>query len=270
SRFDGPRDPLYPYLTLRSVDRRAYRSRPLRKSEIDALEQALGTNLAVAWHQGVRKRWLWARLAARATAIRLQIPEAFLIHRKIIDWERVHSPDGIPAGTVGLDRISLRLMRWAMGNWSRMRFINRIGGVLSAEAQLDYLPGLCCAAFFTLTLLQGRERDQRVGALLRAGQDIQRFWLTATRLGLAIQPNLAILAFAHYGEASTTFTTEPSMLGKAKVLGEALRKAITGDADRLVFVGRIGEPHPHMPFERSTRRPLDELLERSNTEQLPS
>ena len=267
SRFDGPRDPLYPYLPLRSVDRRAYRSRPLRKSEIDALEHVLGTNLAVAWYQGARRRWQWARLAARATAIRLQIPEAFSIHRKIIDWERAHSPDGIPAGTVGLDRISLRLMRWAMGNWSRMRLINRVGGVLSAEAQLDYLPGLCCAAFFTLTLLQGRREPE---ALLRAGQDIQRFWLTATRLGLAIQPNLAILAFAHYGEASTPFTTEPSMLGKAKVLSGALRKAVTGDVDGLVFVGRIGEPHPRMPFERSTRRPLDELLERSNTEPLPS
>src|SRR5439155_10991455 len=77
SRFEGPTDPLYPYLTLRSADRRAYRSRSLRRSEIDALKQALGPNLGLAWHQGMRKRWQWARLGARATAIRLQIPETF-------------------------------------------------------------------------------------------------------------------------------------------------------------------------------------------------
>jgi len=262
SGLEGPTNPLYPYLTVRSADRRAYRARPLRKSETDALEQTLGKNLVVTWHQGVRNRWQWARLGARATDIRLRIPETFRVHREIIDWDRAHSPDGIPAGTIGLDRMSLKLMRWAMQDWSRMRLLNRLGGVLGAKAQLDYLPGLSSAAFFTLKLSEGRgEPDQRVETLLRAGENIQRFWLTATRLGLAIQPSLAILAFGHYGEDSTAFTAEPSVLGKAKALATGLRKALAGDADHAIFIGRIGEPRARMPFERSTRRPLNELLD---------
>jgi len=153
-------------------------------------------------------------------------------------------------------------MRWAMRDWSRMKLFNLFGSVLAAEIQLDYLPGLCSSAFFTIRLLEGhREPDRRVEVLLRAGEHIQRFWLTATRLGLAVQPSLAILAFAHYGQESTAFTAVPSALGKAKTLAAALQKALAGDANDVIFTGRIGEPQLRIPFERSTRRPLSELLE---------
>jgi len=266
SPFDGPVDPLFSYLTLRSVDRRPYRTRALAASEIQILEQTLGSSLTIEWHRGLAMRWKLACLSARATAIRLRIPEAFAIHREIIDWERPHSPTGIPAGAVGLDAASLKMMRWGMQAWPRMKLLNRFGGVLSAELQLDILPGLASGGFFVMRFREGTpETGGRTTRLLEGGQEIQRFWLTATRLGLAIQPALAVLAFAHYGETDTEFTHEPAMRKRAKALANELRRTLPGGPERLVFIGRIGEPKPKMPFVRSTRRSLDELIEGRTT-----
>ena len=253
-------DPLYPFLTLRSVDRRPYRLKSLRQPEIAELERALHPGLLLQWHETLGSRWQFARLCALATGIRLRIPEAFPIHQQAIDWTHPHSPNGIPAATAGLDRLSLRMMKWGMRDWSRMRLLNRLGGVASAQLQLDYLPAIASAAFFTIGLPRTND-DDRIVALLRAGQAIDRFWLTATRLGLAIQPELAVLAFAHYGATAANFTTATPMRERAKVLASALRTALGSGYDELVFIGRIGRPKPRMPFVRSTRLTLDQLIE---------
>src|SRR5579875_2925331 len=255
-------DPLYSQLTMRSVDRYPYRVRKLTAAEKRALERALGDGLVLEWHEGITARWQLARLNARATDIRLRIPEAFAVHQKVIDWRRGASATGIPAAAVGLDRLSRAMMRWAMAEWPRMRLVNALGGTLSAALQLDYLPGLASAAFFTIKLAErAADPQQRVPALLAAGQGIQRFWLTATRLGLAMQPSLAPIAFAHYGEQAATFTRDPAMLRRAKALAAAFRDALGATSEEILFIGRIGEPRSRFRAQRSVRRPLDDLIE---------
>ena len=100
-------DPLYAFLPLRSVDRSPYHLRPLTAGEEHALRAALGSHLALKFYSRINDRWRFARLSARATAIRLSIPEAFSVHQRIIDWQRKQSPTGIPASAVGLDPIDV-------------------------------------------------------------------------------------------------------------------------------------------------------------------
>src|SRR5258705_5121266 len=123
------------------------------------------------------ERWRMAKLGAKATAIRLRTPEAFQIHQRVLDWDSQHSPTGIPAGAAGLSRASLPLMRWAMRSWRRMRLLNRLGGVLAAQIQMDYLPGLFSGAFFSVRPSHRAALVPAV-AFLEAGQSIHRFWLT--------------------------------------------------------------------------------------------
>ena len=66
------------------------------------------------WHQSRGERLRLALLGARATDIRLRTPEAYEVHRRMLDFRRKHSPDGIPGGAVGLDRATLAIMRWGM------------------------------------------------------------------------------------------------------------------------------------------------------------
>ena len=201
-------NPLLAALPMRSVERRALRRTPLPDVAKHALQDALGPALTVTWHESARDRLALARLGAAATAIRLRAPEAFAVHQKVVDWQRPHSPDGLPARAIGLDRATLRLMRWGMGSWGRMRRLNQVLGTAGAAAQLDILPGLRSAAFFSVRRQAGHPTD--AATLLRDGEHLQRFWLTATRLGLGLQPALATLIFADHGARKTPFTTCPA------------------------------------------------------------
>jgi hypothetical protein len=236
-------DPLLSYLPMRSVDRGPYRLRRLREEQKAALVAALQPELGVEWHEGLRMSWRMARRGARATGIRLTDPQAFKIHQQIIDWDRQYSPTGIPAAAIGVSRLTRGLMRWAMRSWPRVQFLNRLGATMIAALEMDYVPGLLSAGFFTLSSRSQATADvDRVAALLRAGQAIQRFWLTASQLGLVMQPNLAPLCFGTPGG------TGPERYD---------------DADqRPIFQGRIGSPFPQRITARSTRRQLNELVTR--------
>ncbi|HEY4044296.1 MAG TPA: ThiF family adenylyltransferase [Rhodopila sp.] len=254
-------DPLLSFVTLRSVDRRGYAWRALSTPEKSALGACVTGGLSIDWHEGLRNRWSVARLSALATAIRLRCPEAFRVHQQLIDWDHPQTPSGIPAHAVGLSRLSVRMMRWGMGEWARMLWLNRLGGALTASVEMDYLPGIGSAAFFVLRRPRGAGNQAAVEELIEAGRGMQRFWLTATRLGLAVQPLLATIAFAHYGERGIRFSSEPGLARRAQSLARAFRETLGAPAGEVLFVGRIGEPFPRLPTHRSTRRSLAELMD---------
>ncbi len=260
-------DRLYAALGLRSVDRNRYHVRQLTNAERGMLEATLGNELRVQWYNSLADRWRFARLAALGTNIRLRASETFPIHQSIIDWEVNLSPTKIPARALGLWRVTLPVMRWAMGNWKRMRLLNRSGTFLPA-LQMDYAPILSSAAAFTLRVQDSSQGEPSTEDLLRIGMHIQRFWLTATHLGLAMQPALAVLAFAHYGETGSAFTADTAVRGQADRLAQKFRQAFEAGPKSFVFMGRIGEPLPRIGVARSVRRPVSELM--TLTENVPN
>ena len=262
-------DPLFPFVSTRTVDRRAYRRRKLRPHEIAALADAVGPKLTIEWHFTNSARRRLGKLAAMATAVRLRTPEAYCVHRQVIDWVGHDSPDGIPAAAIGVDPITRRLMRWALRRWKRVRLMNRVLGTGALALQLDHIPAFRSAAFFVLrssspALLTWppTQTSDRLMELLEAGRAVQRFWLTATRLGLVLQPTYATLAFAHYGAYGEQFTDQEPLLARAKRLSTAFR-GLLGPTDGVLFIGRIGEPRLKgvVPSGRSVRRPAIELMQ---------
>jgi nitroreductase len=255
-------DRLLSFLTLRSVDRRAYRHRPLSASEKAALDACVTPGLTIDWHESLISRWRIARLTALATQIRLRCPEAFASHQRMIDWDHAQSPIGMPSQAVGLSEPMLRLMRWGMQRWERTEQLNRLGAAMAAAWQLDTLPGIASAAYFVVrrTPANGGESASAV-ALMDAGRNIQRFWLTATRLGLAVQPVLATLVFADYGERRIQFSSATELSGPAERLATAFHRALQIAPRQVLFIGRIGEPRYRLPSFRSVRRPLAELMD---------
>jgi sulfur-carrier protein adenylyltransferase/sulfurtransferase len=253
-------DPLYASLGQRSVDRNRYRRRTLTNSERLALEAALGGWLRIDWYSTPVARWRFAGLSALATKVRLSTPEALPIHQEIIDWGVNLSPTKIPAGALGLSRSTLKIMRWALRDWGRTRLLNRLGGTYSAALEMDYVPVLSSAAAFTLRFAAAAQVSYETEDLLHAGEHIQRFWLVATRLGLALQPALAVLIFAHYGQNDTAFTTDATVRGQAKRLAQRFREVFGAGTDEFVFMGRIGEPLPRVGNTRSVRRAVVELM----------
>ncbi|WP_043836030.1 ThiF family adenylyltransferase [Muricoccus aerilatus] len=247
-------DSLYALLPLRSVDRRPYRRRPLLPRERAALEAALGPGLELRWHENDAGRLAFARLGAMATRFRLRLPGAHAVHRSAIDWAPGNSRTGIPAGATGLWRPTLPVMRWAIRDWRRMVALNRLGGAHSAALQLDWATALGSAAFFTVALSEGAARDTE--GLLAAGAGLLRLWLTATRLGLAMQPGIAVLLCA--GMVGSELPSQ-ALRRDVERCAVGLRALAGPSADRLIFLARIGEPKGAPPRQRSVRRPLADL-----------
>ena len=161
----------------------------------------MGPDYALEWHESLAERRKIAGLTRLATDIRLRIPETFAIHSRIVDWKRAYSPDGIPSQALGVDAMTLKIMRWTLAKRARTEIANRMGSPFFAGLQMDFLPGTVQRRLFRLPLSRtAASRGRReLASCCGAGQAVQRFWLTTSKRGLVLQPCLATLAFAHYG-----------------------------------------------------------------------
>jgi nitroreductase len=250
-------DPLAAFIEKRTVQRRAMATRPITAEQKAFLAQALGDAYKVLWFEAPAQRWRMARLCFDNAKIRLTIPEAYEVHRAVIEWDVRYSADKIPAEAVGADALNLKLMRWAMASWERVDFFNTwLLGHLMPRLQLDLMPGIFCAAHFALL---ARQTVQTVDDYLSAGRAMQRFWLTAASLGLYVQPEMTPLIFTRYHRQNIRFTRIAAARTIVSGLDVRLRNML-GDEEieALFFMGRIGTGPA--PRARSTRKPLESLM----------
>ena len=248
-------DALAAVIRTRSVQRRPLSTRPLAAEQRARLEASVGPGFAVRWFETPRARRRLAWLAVRNAKIRLTTPEAYTVHRDIIDWGTRYSPDRVPDRALGASGMSLRSMRWAMKSWRRVSTMNRwFGGTLAPRLELDWLPGVRCAAHFAIVAAR---TPSSIDDHVAAGAAVQRFWLTASALGLQLQPQYTPLVFAAYARRGIAFTR----VGAARTRAALVRRmldAILGDAsEQTVFLGRVG--HGPAPAARSTRLTVADL-----------
>jgi hypothetical protein len=189
--------------------------------------------------------------------IRLTTPEAFEVHRRVIEWHARSSADRIPDQAIGLDPLTLRAMRWAMQDWRRIEFLNSyLGGTFAPRIELDFVPSLACAAHF---LIVSGTSPVSVDDYVAGGGAMQRFWLTATRLGLQVQPEMTPLIFAMYARDGRQFSVRPEAIALAHGVRAGLRALVgLNGLDRGIFMGRIGAGP--MAVARSVRLGLDRLV----------
>jgi hypothetical protein len=147
-------------------------------------------------------------------------------------------------------------MRWVMQSWERVDFMNRyLAGTLAPRLQLDLVPGLRCAAHFAIV---APKTPETLEDYLRAGRAMQRLWLTSTRLGLGLQPEMTPLIFARYVRAGIPFTKSTSVERLARACSEKFKQLMGAETEQAVFVGRIGESP--LPASRSLRLDLKDLI----------
>jgi len=249
-------DPLLLYIKQRSVQRRPMRTTPLTPAQKQALQQAVGKLYTVRWFEGSSQRWRLAKLMFDNAKLRLTLPEAYAVHRDIIEWQARFSEDKVPDQALGLDAMTLRLMRWVMASWQRVKFFNTwLAGHLTPRIELDLLPGLFCAAHFAIV---AHKAPQTTGDYLEVGRAVQRFWLTATSLGLQLQPELTPLIFGRYVREGTQFSLMPGASETAASLGKRLATVLQDvPASRVAFLGRVG--NGKAANSRSLRLPVERL-----------
>lgn len=248
-------DPLAASIQTRSVQRRPLRTRALTSEEKRALEAAVKPGFSVLWLEGWPAKWAAARIMFANAKLRLTMREAYEVHRRIIDWGKRFSEDKIPDQSFGLDPLTLRLMRWVMASWGRVKFFNTfLAGTLSPRVQLDLVPSLACGAHFAL--LADRVPETLLD-YVEAGRRVQRFWLTADYLQLQLQPEMTPLIFARYLREGRGFTQQEETLKAASPLAARLGNLLGASLEHAVFMARIGAGLRAQ--SRSIRLPLQKL-----------
>ena len=249
-------DPLLAHVMRRSVQRRPMRTTPLTATQKQALQSAVGSLYTVHWFESGIQRWQMAKLMFDNAKLRLTLPEAYPVHRSIIEWNARFSDDRVPDQALGLDAMTLKLMRWVMTSWQRVVFFNTyLAGHLAPRVEMDLLPGLRCAAHFAIL---PQKPPESIDDYVAAGRAVQRFWLTATGLKLQLQPEMTPLIFSRYVRERRTFSSQPGAMQQAAKLEKRLSSlSAEGGMKRAVFMGRIG--NGRAAVSRSMRLPLQKL-----------
>jgi len=231
---------------------------PLSAEHKRLLEETVGPGYTLTWLESRDQKWQAAKLMYNNARLRLTMPEAFETHRSIIDWEnRVESPDKVPANALGVDAMTLHLMKWAMVSWRRMKSVNTLMGTWAPRLQMDLAPGMACAAHF---VLKAKRAPASIDDYVAAGRALQRFWLTMTTLGLYMQPEMTPLIFSKYARENTRFTANARLEQAARDLQRQTEALIFDGQGHPVYMGRMG--YGPRPTSRSVRRPVAELLRR--------
>ena len=251
------RDPLFDCIETRTVQRRPMKTTPLTGTQRQALIDAAGEGFRVQLFESWGERMKVAGLLWNSAKVRLTCPEAYPVHKEIIEWRARYSKDRIPEQAVGVDPATARLMEWVMQNWERVDFFNRyLLGTVAPRIQLDLLPALCCAAHL---LVRPRRPPELLADWIQLGAVVQRIWLTATHQGLHLQPQMTPVIFRWYARAGRHFSSEPSLFEQAiKLSGDFERMANASPKEDFGFFARVGVSQ--VPNSRSIRQDLVALM----------
>ena len=240
----------------RAVQRRPLSMRPLTHSQKQSLQQAAGKHYTIHWMESLLQRLQMTKLILQTTRIRLRIPEAYPVHKSIIEWNAQYSLDRIPDAALGPGRINLKIMRSVLSSWGRVQFLNHyIGAAWSTSIQLDGWTTLSCGAHM---IILRNQKPQTEDDFIDSGKASERVWLAATKLNLWQQPEMALPTFARYASENVPFTTLIDQRQEAAKVRLKLGDIVGTDTDRVVWVGRVG--FGPAPVSRALRLPLEKLI----------
>ncbi len=255
-------DPLSYYLEARMVNRRSYRLLRLTDEQKEQLKKSVEGVFQVVWHDNWIDTFKQARLSFKIAKIRFLSKECYENIKDLIAVDKDFVKVGIPQGATGLNAFSALMLKRSLRSWQATQQGNRyLKAHIAAAFELSFLPGIRCGAWFTLIHPKQKIKDLTVEEGVENGQAIQRFWLTAEALGLALQPDHAPSIFCQQFTADKFFSQNESLLKRMPAAVKAI-KAIYGiDYESIVFRGRIGVPRTRKISSRSCRRDVNELRE---------
>jgi nitroreductase len=252
-----PRDePLYPFIKLRSTNRRRYLPSPLTAEERGAISSAAkttGTGKVLVVEDDQRKKALSEVIGLNDQLV-FENPHlhSFLFdHVRWTDEEALKTKDGLDIKTLELappDVFAFRLFR----NYSLLQTLN-IFGVSKIVGNNARKLAQSASAIGLITMPGTRPLDY-----LNAGRVLQRAWLESSRMELSFQMMTGITFLMQQVREGSTEKLSP---GNVTVIKRAFDKIVTTcdlKDETLAVMFRIGHSDP--PRARSLRLPVSNYL----------
>ena len=243
-------------IPARRVFRRPMSFHVIGERDRRALASAVGPDHELLWFGSWAERLRWASLLWANAGLRLRLPEAFEVHRRVIQWHARFSPDRIPDQALGAGPATLAIMRLAMSSWARVNFLNTwLGGTIGPRLEMDWIPAMACGAHLAIV---AKRPPHTLDDYVAAGRAVQRFWLTATQLGLQHQPAVTPLIFSRYLREGRSFTSTVALQTSTARIQAQLESLLGPRCAHAIWLGRMGYGAPGR--SRSERKPLATLL----------
>ncbi|MEK7086169.1 MAG: hypothetical protein AAB951_00095, partial [Patescibacteria group bacterium] len=231
--------PLARAIGQRATNRKPYQRVPLQAEHRHALLDA------IADRDGVALRFVEGEDALASLARTVSVNERLLMENRtlhdflfsMIRWSRdeERAAPGLYLKTMELPPPVQLLFRFVLRHWTAVRLLNFIGlsRFIPIQSAQSYRAS---SAFGAIVLANDTDSD-----FISAGRAFERVWLTATALGMSVQPVTAIPYLAQRvsaGEASVFSQTHQEMIRRANsALSEAF--GLQG-GEHIAMLFRIG------------------------------
>src|SRR3990172_3889164 len=217
SKAPPKNEPLFPFIDKRCTNRFKYNGAPLtdeaRRGLLASINSIAGAELALA--EGRAKK-----IAAKAAS---QNDRILFEHRGLHDFlfdhirwsaeEAEATRDGMDIRTLGLDPVQQRLFP-LLKSWGILKLLNSVG----LSRMVPHQSYMLCSGSSAMGL--GEVKGSEPNAFLDGGRAVQRVWLTASMLGLSLQPMTGILFMLNrlYNESDSIGSSYRIMLKRAEAL----------------------------------------------------
>lgn len=241
-------DGLAEFLRARHTNRRVlFRGPRLSGTEqrsIEAATQALDPRWQVQWFDERHARIALCRLMVDAEAQRFAVPA---LHAALfggirfdLSWQ-AGAAEGLPPGALQIEP-GMRTAFAALRHWRHMAPLARLGLHRAIAYRAAYAPVRWAPHLVVVT---SRTPLATSGDVMEAGRAMERVWLAATRLELAVQPFAAPVALARPGASALDAATRAALDGAWHALLPGMHPVMIfrfGHARPPAV--RAGRPHP--------------------------
>lgn len=249
-------DPLAAFIETRVVQRRRMKMLALTETEKQRIIASVGNLASVEFYESRTEKYKIAKLLWLNAYVRLTCPEAYEVHRDVIEWGVTESKDKIPDAAIGVDPVTAKLMRWVMGSWKRVNFFNTyLFGTVLPRIQLDFMPAIYCGAHL---IVKPKAPPVTLEEWLAHGGTIQRIWLTVSSLGIYLQPEMTPIIFRWYKQHEVPVSRDQVVNNSAGLLITGFNQIFNCSiSEPAVFLCRVGSGVA--PKARSIRMSVEEL-----------
>lgn len=257
-KADTDEDPLFAFLSERCVNRKSYDGRALDGGILKELKAESGSQ------KGVEIQILDSKVLRRKVAALVGKGDIILFENQgllsgLVPWLRwsrgevLATKDGMSIESLEINIVKQRLFR-VIKSWPWTSFFNKLGFSKVVAYESSGLIKSSSGVF--LIASSGTEPLDYI----KGGRVLQRFWLRAASLGMALQPMTGITflsSMIQFGEGSRL---GQGQRGVASEIFEGLKDLFkVTDGNGLIMLGRIGFAKP--PSDRSLRRPVQDVLD---------
>ena len=248
-------DPLFPFVPHRKTNRKPYRKGSLLERDDWDLRQSLApfSQNSLFLFSTSRDKKIFNKIIFDADRI---LFEDERLHQGLFQWVRMQKhaphPDGMDLSVLEM-KGGQRAIFPLFGKWGVISRLNWLGA--------SRIPGMNSLLLLRKTpvyaLLTAKGRDS--ASLFESGRAMERFWITANALGLALQPMAGfVFLLNHYlHDRAGQFAEAHQRLIEA--MYTRYRDVIGEDTEYPVMFFRLGYPVGE-PEARSPRRDLEDIL----------